>query len=113
MDAHVKHLRRQTRARRTHAKAMIAGRPRLLVFRSNKSIYAQIIDDQSGKVVCGTSGLKLKSTGVAAAAEVGKTVAEMAQKNKIKEVSFDRNGYAYHGQVKSLADAARAAGLTF
>ena len=105
--------RLQSRRRRTHAKARISGRPRLVVFRSNRTIYAQIVDDSKGVIVCGTSGLKLKETGVAAAQTVGKAIADLAQKNKIKQVAFDRNGILYHGQIKALADAAREAGLDF
>lgn len=105
--------KRLARARKTHAKARLSGKPRLVVFRSNTSIYAQIIDDAASKIVCGTSGLKLKSTGVEMAKEVGKAIAEMAVKNKIKDVSFDRNGFKYHGQIKALADSAREAGLSF
>ncbi len=104
--------RHQARARRTHAKARVTGRSRLLVFRSNKAIYAQIVD-VAGTVLCGTSSLKLKTTGIKAAAEVGKAIATLAKKSKVDQVSFDRNGYAYHGQVKQLAESAREAGLTF
>ncbi len=102
----------QARKRRTNVKARLSGRPRLLVFRSNRAIYAQVIDDAAGKVVCGASNLKGKS-GVAGATEVGKTIAAQAKKAKIEAVSFDRNGLRYHGQVKALAEAAREAGLQF
>ena len=105
--------KRLARARKTHAKARMSEKPRLVVFRSNTTIYAQVIDDAAGKVVCGTSGLKLKSTGVEGAKEVGKAIAEMAKKSKITEVAFDRNGFKYHGQIKALADSAREAGLSF
>ncbi len=108
-----KQSRLSARARRTHAMARVSGRPRLIVVKSNKAIAAHIMDDEQGKVVCGVSSLKLKSTGAAAAAEVGKAVAEKAKKLKISKVSFDRNGRQYHGQVKALADAARDAGLEF
>ena len=89
-----------------------AERPRLSIFRSNKNIYAQVIDDAANKVVCGTSNLKGKS-GIAGATEVGKSIATMAKKAKIESVSFDRNGLRYHGQIKALAEAAREAGLKF
>lgn len=102
----------QARKRRTNVKARLSGRPRLLVFRSNKAIYAQVIDDSANKVVCGTSNLKGKS-GIAGATEVGKSIATMAKKAKIESVSFDRNGLRYHGQIKALAEAAREAGLKF
>ena len=105
--------RKEARSRRTHAMAKISGRLRLVVNRSNTSLYAQIVDDTKNVVVCGTSGLKLKSTGIEMGKEVGKAIAELAKKNKVKQVSFDRNGFAYHGQIKALAEGARAAGLDF
>ncbi len=113
MDALKKQSRHCARSRRSHAKARISGRPRLVVFRSNRTVYAQVVDDTTGKVLCGTSGLKLKKTGLAAATEVGTKIAELAKTKKIKTVAFDRNGHQYHGQVKSLAEAARKAGLEF
>ena len=93
-------------------------KPRLNVFRSNKQIYAQIIDDVNGVTLCSASscdeGLNITNGGnVAAAALVGKAVAEKALALKIKTVVFDRGGYLYHGRVKALADAAREAGLEF
>lgn len=108
-----KRLKYLARKRRTNTKAVLSGLPRLLVVRTNKTIYAQVVDDQKGLVVCGTSGLKLKNTGIEAAKEVGKAIADMAKKKKVKKVCFDRNGYAYHGQIKSLAEAAREGGLEF
>jgi large subunit ribosomal protein L18 len=96
------------------------GRPRLSVFRSGKHIYAQIIDDAEGRTLAAASSVdatlkgKLKSgADKAAAAEVGKLVAERAVAAGIKEVVFDRGGYIFHGRVKALADAAREGGLTF
>ena len=93
-------------------------KPRLNVFRSNKQIYAQIIDDVNGvTLVCASScdkELNIENGGnVAAATLVGKAVAEKALKANIKTVVFDRGGYLYHGRVKALADAAREAGLEF
>ena len=91
-------------------------RPRLNVYRSLGHIYAQVIDDQKGEtlVSASTLALKLKSGGnVAAAKEIGKAVAEKAVEKGIKRVVFDRGGYLYHGRIKALADAARAAGLEF
>ena len=91
-------------------------RPRLNVYRSLNHIYAQVIDDQTGKTLVSASslGMKLKSGGnVAAAKEIGKTVAERAVEKGIKRVVFDRGGFLYHGRVKALADAAREAGLQF
>ena len=96
------------------------GRPRLSVFRSGKNMYAQIIDDTQGKTVAAASTLDaaLKAelkTGAdkAAAAAVGKLVAERALAAGIKQVVFDRGSYLYHGRVKTLADAAREGGLDF
>jgi large subunit ribosomal protein L18 len=97
-------------------------RPRLSVFRSSKHIYAQIIDDTKGVTVACASTLdeeakkalqKGKGTDTAAAALVGKLVAERAKKVGIKDVVFDRGGYIYHGRVKALGDAARESGLNF
>lgn len=93
-----------------------ADRPRLCVFRSNKNIEAQIINDLEGKtlVATGSLSLKLENGGnVDAAKLVGKDIAEKALKAGIKTVVFDRSGYIYHGRVKALADAAREAGLEF
>ncbi|MCI8331114.1 MAG: 50S ribosomal protein L18 [Bacilli bacterium] len=89
--------------------------PRLNVFRSNTNIYAQIIDDVKGVTLVSASSLnmKLKKNDIEAATKVGTEVAEKAIKAGIKEVVFDRGGYAYHGRVKALADAAREAGLKF
>ena len=107
----IKH--QKDRAHRSHVKARVSGKPRLIVYRSNKAIYAQIFDDASGKALAGTSSLKSKKSGMEAASEVGKTIAELGGKKKVTEVVFDRNGYRYHGRVKALADAAREAGLKF
>lgn len=97
-----------------------AERPRLNVFRSLQNIYAQIIDDEKGATLVAVSTLapelkgKLSSGSNAnAAAAVGKLLAEKAQEAGIKQVVFDRAGYVYHGRIKALADAARAAGLEF
>lgn len=94
-----------------------ASQPRLCVFRSNKQIYAQVIDDEAGKTLCQASTLELKDlksgSNVAAATEVGTLVAKRALELNISKVVFDRGGYLYHGRVKALADAARAAGLEF
>ena len=88
--------------------------PRLSVFRSNKAIYAQIIDDTKGVTILAASSKGIdKGTGVEVAAQVGKQLAEQAVANGIEKVVFDRNGYLYHGRVKSLADGAREGGLKF
>ena len=90
-------------------------RPRLTVFRSNKQIYAQVIDDLTGKTLASASSLKLtdKVTKKEIAAKVGELVAKEAQEAGITAVVFDRNGYLYHGRVKELAEAARNGGLKF
>jgi large subunit ribosomal protein L18 len=91
-------------------------RPRLNVYRSLNHVYAQVIDDQKGETLVSASTLQAKpKTGgnVAAAKEIGKAIAEQAVAKGIKKVVFDRGGYLYHGRVKALADAARAAGLEF
>jgi large subunit ribosomal protein L18 len=95
-----------------------AEKPRLSVFRSNSQIYAQIIDDVTGKTLCSASSLdkELKlanGSNVAAATEVGTLVAKRALALNIETVVFDRGGYLFHGRVKALAEAARAAGLKF
>jgi large subunit ribosomal protein L18 len=91
-----------------------AERPRLNVYRSLNNIYAQVIDDQKGETLVSVSSIKMKTGGnVASAKEIGKMVAELAAKQGIKKVVFDRGGYLYHGRVKALADAAREAGLEF
>ena len=91
--------------------------PRLTVFRSNKEIYAQLIDDVKGVTLVAASSLEKSveksGTKIEMAAKVGKLVAERALASGINSVVFDRNGYLYHGRVKSLADAAREGGLKF
>ncbi len=101
-------------------RAKIAGtpeRPRLTVFRSNKAIYAQIIDDVAGHTLASASSVELKSevqgNTVETAKQVGLRLAEKAKAKNINAVVFDRNGYLYHGKVKALADAAREGGLSF
>lgn len=91
-----------------------ASRPRLSVFRSNKQIYAQLIDDLAGKTLAAASSKGIEDGSKSEiAAKVGKTIAEKAMAAGISEVVFDRNGYLFHGRVKSLADAAREGGLKF
>ena len=94
-----------------------ATKPRLSVFRSNKEIYAQLVDDVNGTTILAASsrdkGVDAKGTNVEVANAVGKLVAEKALKAGIETVTFDRGGYLYHGRIKSLADGARAAGLKF
>jgi len=88
--------------------------PRLSVFRSNKFIYAQIIDDTTAKTLANASDIKMtKGTKTERAQEVGKMIAAAAIANKINTVVFDRNGFKYTGRIKVIADAARAGGLKF
>ncbi len=112
-------VRRANRVRR-QIKAVANGRPRLSVHRSSKNIYVQVIDDVAGKTLASASTLDtdLRSslkTGAdtAAAAAVGKLIAERAVKAGVKDVVFDRGAFLYHGRVKALADAAREGGLNF
>tara|TARA_Y100000589_G_C26722438_1_gene454317 strand:+ start:188 stop:541 length:354 start_codon:yes stop_codon:yes gene_type:complete len=92
-------------------------RPRLTVFRSNKQIYAQLIDDKKGVTLASSTSLNEKDTQninkIDQAKYVGKQIAEKAAKAGISEVVFDRNGYLFHGRVKALADSARESGLKF
>ena len=94
-----------------------AERPRLVVFRSNLTIYAQLVDDVTGVTIAATSskilGKGSMSLNKATAAEVGKEIAKLAKEKEIEQVVFDRNGYLYHGRVKALADGAREGGLKF
>ncbi len=115
LSRHVRRARRKKGVR----KGLLGGpdRPRLTVFRSSKHMYAQVIDDLTGRTLLSASTTE-KDAGdnggnAAAAADVGTRLAERAGKAGIKQVVFDRNGFRYHGRVKSLADAARKAGLEF
>ena len=110
---------RRSRIRKS-IRAKIAGtasRPRLSVFRSNKEIYAQIINDEDGKTIVAASSIEksLEKDGnkIDVAKKVGQLVAEKALQSNVDTVVFDRNGYLYHGRVKALAEAAREAGLKF
>ena len=91
--------------------------PRLSVYKSNKEIYAQLIDDQSGKTLVSASsrekGVDAKGTKTEVAATVGKAIAQKAKAAGIEKVVFDRNGFVYHGRIKALADGAREGGLQF
>jgi len=112
-----KEIRSRIHARIRRKLRGTAERPRLAVFRSVAHIYAQVIDDAEGKTLVSASsvdkGAKTNGGNVAAAKAIGKTVAERAKEKGIKRVVFDRGGYQYHGRVKALAEAARAAGLEF
>jgi large subunit ribosomal protein L18 len=94
-----------------------AERPRLVVFRSNRGIEAQLVDDLEGKTLAAASWLQLKKSFKGSkteqAAEVGKLLAQHAKQANVETVVFDRGGYLYHGRVKALADAAREGGLKF
>jgi large subunit ribosomal protein L18 len=112
-------LRRRQRVRR-NLRRFAKDRPRLSVFRSSKHIYAQVIDDATGRTLAAASsldrGLKANlKTGadIAAASAVGKLVAERAKAAGVEKVVFDRGAYLFHGRVKALADAAREGGLDF
>jgi large subunit ribosomal protein L18 len=112
--------RRKTRVRRNLMRTALGVRPRLSVHRTGRHIYAQVIDDAAGKTVASASTVekelreKLKGgADKAAAAEVGKLIAERAKAAGVSTVVFDRGGYIFHGRVKALADAAREGGLTF
>ena len=89
------------------------GRPRLSVFRSNKSIYCQVIDDLTGHTVAAASSKEVTGTNIEQAMHVGKLIAERAQAAGVTVVVFDRSGYLYHGRIKSLAEGAREGGLQF
>ena len=113
-DKNISRVRRHARVR-----AKLSGTseaPRLCVYRSNKNIEAQIIDDTKGVTLVSSSSMALKlenGSNVEAAGKVGKDIAEKALAKNIKKVVFDRSGYIYHGRVKALAEAAREAGLDF
>jgi large subunit ribosomal protein L18 len=111
---------RSRRARQTRARIAGTGTVRLTVHRSNCHIYAQVIDADGAKVLASASSAEpemrqaFKNGGnVKAAAEIGKRIAERARQLGIEAVAFDRSGYKFHGRVKALAEAARAAGLKF
>ena len=109
---HRRHRRVRKRIRGT------AERPRLVVHRSNRGIFAQLVDDDAGRTVASTGWLSLRQTGFKGnkseqAAEVGKLLAQAASAAGVQEVVFDRGGYLFHGRVKALADAAREGGLVF
>ena len=113
-------LERRERIRKRIRKSVIGSAeiPRLSVFRSNKEIYAQLIDDSEAKTLAAASSReesvsKAKSTKVEQAQMVGKLIAERAKTSGVENVVFDRGGFLYHGRVKALAESAREAGLKF
>ena len=111
-----KNIRRQNRVRKD-LKAKATDKCRLTVFRSSKHIYAQIIDDNSGKTIVSASSLtkdfKEKGSDISGASKVGTIIGEKGINAGIKDVFFDRGRYKYHGRVKALAEGAREAGLIF
>ena len=116
--AHLTPFQKRRQRVRTALRQRAAGRPRLSVHRSGRHIYAQVIDDAPGKTLAAASTLDKSvrgSTGAtaAAAAEVGKRVAEAAKAAGVTQVVFDRGGFLFHGRIKALADAARDGGLEF
>ena len=110
--AQIKRARRQARIR-----AKVSGtadKPRLAVFRSNKYVYAQLINDDAGKTLAAATSLKMKGKGMMVKAkEVGKALAEKAVALKIKKVVFDRGGFIFTGKIKAIAEGAREGGLIF
>ena len=109
-----KRLKNKARARKKIVGT--AERPRLVVFRSGKHIYAQLVDDMAGKILMASNTLKMDSgvgSGRKGAGLVGREIAQRALGKKIQKVVFDRNGFIYHGRVKALADSARETGLIF
>jgi large subunit ribosomal protein L18 len=109
---------RDRRHKRVRGKVLgTAARPRLVVTRSNRGIFAQLVDDREGKTIAAANWLDAKKsfTGnkTEQAAEVGRMLARNARKEGIETIVFDRGGYLYHGRVKALADAVREGGLTF
>jgi large subunit ribosomal protein L18 len=116
----VKQKRQQRYQRHKRIRAKVIGTkdcPRLSVFRSNQHIYVQLIDDNKGQTLASFSDFKIKRkkglTKIAIAKQIGNSVAKKALEKKIKKVIFDRGGYKYHGQVKSVAEGARQGGLKF
>ena len=111
----IKAVRRTRRKAGIHKRILgVPDRPRLVVFRSCRQVYVQIVDDVAGRTLASASSVKMaKGSDVAAAAEVGKALAENAKAVGIEKVSFDRSGYKYHGRVEALAKAARKGGLKF
>jgi large subunit ribosomal protein L18 len=118
-------IKRKRKARRhVRVRAKIKGTaqvPRLSVFRSNKHIYLQLIDDEKGKTIASVGDFKIKilkkgkaeTTKIKLAFEAGKALAELAKKKKIKTAVFDRGGFVYHGRIKAAAEGAREGGLEF
>ena len=115
MTIHTKEARRLKRRRRVRAKVVgTATRPRLAVFRSNRGVFAQLIDDDAGRTIAAAQWTEPEVRGLGRmeqAAKVGELVAERAKAAGVERAVFDRGGYQYHGRVKAVADGAREAGL--
>ena len=116
--AHLTTFQKRRQRVRTALRQRAAGRPRLSVHRSGRHIYAQLIDDAAGKTLAAASTLDKAVRGktgatAAAAADVGKRLADAAKKAGVTQVVFDRGGFLFHGRIKALADAAREGGLEF
>ncbi|HEX2811073.1 MULTISPECIES: 50S ribosomal protein L18 [Sphingopyxis] len=116
--AHLTTFQKRRQRVRTALRQRAAGRPRLSVHRSGRHIYAQLIDDAAGKTLAAASTLDKDVRGktgatAAAAADVGKRLADAAKKAGVTQVVFDRGGFLFHGRIKALADAAREGGLEF
>jgi len=110
----IKKKRRQKRHKSIRARVFgTKEKPRLCVFKSDKHIYAQLIDDEKGKTIASASDFDFKKIKKGKAKEIGKMIAQKAKDLKIEKVVFDRGGYKYHGQVKELAEGAREGGLKF
>ena len=112
MNRHIKRVRRhrKIRTRTSGTKA----RPRLSVFKSNKYLYAQLVDDEKGEPFLGVSSAKVSGKTMSERArELGKLIAKKATEKRVKAVSFDRGGFSYAGNIKAFADGAREGGLTF
>ncbi len=110
MDTKSKYILRKARCRRIRAKIKgTSERPRLCVFRSNKYLYAQLINDEIGKTLASSSG----KSNVKDAYKIGQEMAKKALAQNVKSILFDRSGYKYHGQVKAVSEGAREGGLQF
>jgi large subunit ribosomal protein L18 len=116
-DRHqIKKLKRQIRHQRARSKVKgTALRPRLSVFKANRHIYAQLINDEAGKTLAAACSLEVKTKGkkTAISKEVGKILAKKALVKDVRQVVFDRSGFKYHGRIKALAEGAREGGLKF
>lgn len=108
----IKRLQRERRKQRTKTKMKgTSQKPRLAVFRSNKHLYLQLIDDAQGRILASVSDLQVKSRGKEAAKQVGALIGQKALKLGIEKAVFDRSGYKYHGNVKAAREGAKEAGL--